>query len=63
MASSAAAMALPEGVLMTSTFRSVAVLTSMLSTPTPARPMILRLLALASRSAVTLVAERTASPW
>ncbi len=43
MASSAAAAALPCGVLMTSTPFSLATLTSMLSTPTPARPMILSL--------------------
>ncbi len=33
----------PSGVLMTWTFFSVAALTSMLSTPTPARPTIFRL--------------------
>ena len=61
-ASSAAAMELPEGVLITCTLRSVAALTSMLSTPTPARPTIFRLVARPSRSAVTFVAERTARP-
>src|SRR5437763_14120775 len=60
MASSPAAMALPEGVLMTCTFFSVGVFTSMLSTPTPARPTILRLVALARMSAVCLVAEASA---
>ena len=63
MASSAAAAALPCGVLMTRMPFSVAALTSMLSTPTPARPMILRLPGLASVSALILLAERTPTPW
>ena len=63
MASSAAAAALPCGVLMTRMPFSVAALTSMLSTPTPARPMIFRLPGLASVSALILLAERTPTPW
>ena len=63
MASSAAAAALPCGVLMTRTPFSVAALTSMLSTPTPARPMIFSLPGLASMAAVILVAERMPRPW
>ena len=42
--------------------RSVAAATSILSTPIPARPITLSASAAAMRSAVTLVAERTASP-
>ena len=42
--------------------RSVAAATSMLSTPMPARPMTLSCGAASSSSAVTFVAERTASP-
>ena len=63
MASSAAAAAFPCGVLMTRTPFSVAALTSMLSTPTPARPMILSLPGLARVAAVILLAERMPMPW
>ena len=41
---------------------ALAALTSMLSTPMPARPITLRLVAAPMTSAVTLAAERTASP-
>ena len=41
----------------------MAALTSMLSTPTPARPMIFRLPGLASVSALILLAERMPTPW
>jgi hypothetical protein len=47
---------------MTTTPRLVAAARSMLSTPMPARPITLRLLAASSTRAVTLVAERTATP-
>src|SRR5437868_3379494 len=47
---------------MTTMPRSVAAATSRLSTPMPARPMTLRSPAASSSSAVTFVAERTASP-
>ena len=56
---SVAAIVLPPGELMTMIPRSVAAFTSMLSTPTPARPMILSLSARASTSADTFDAERT----
>src|SRR6266852_7831146 len=42
--------------------RCVAAATSILSTPMPARPITLRLLACSSSAFVTLVAERTARP-
>jgi hypothetical protein len=58
--SSAVAMVLPEGVFITTTPRSVAASTSMLSTPTPARPTTLSRGAAASISRVILVSERTA---
>jgi hypothetical protein len=55
-------IALPFGVFMTTTPRPVADFTSTLSTPIPARPITLRLVAASSNSRVTLVAERIASP-
>ncbi len=58
--SSAVAMVLPEGVFITTTPRSVAASTSMLSTPTPARPTTWSLGAAAMTSRVILVSERTA---
>ena len=62
MACSAVVMELPNGVFMTMTPLAVAALTSMLSTPMPARPITRSLLAAASTFSVTLVAERTARP-
>ncbi len=62
MACSAVVIVLPCGVFITTTPRAVADFTSILSTPIPARPTTFRLLAAASSSRVTLVAERTASP-
>jgi hypothetical protein len=47
---------------MTTTPRAVAAGMSTLSTPIPARPTTLSLVAASSRSAVTLVAERMARP-
>src|SRR5260221_1702580 len=47
---------------MTTMPRCVAAATSMLSTPMPARPITLRLVACSSSAFVTLVAERTARP-
>jgi hypothetical protein len=52
---------LPPGAFITTTPRRVAALRSMLSTPVPARPITRSRVAAASRSAVTLVALRTAS--
>src|SRR3984885_6702723 len=62
MACSAVVMVLPCGVFITTTPRAVAERMSTLSTPMPARPTTLRLVATSSSSRVTLVAERTASP-
>ena len=56
---SVAAMVLPPGELITIMPLSVAAATSILSTPTPARPIIFKFLAAAITSAVTLEAERT----
>ena len=56
MVSSAAEIVLPEGALNTATPRSVAASTSMLSTPTPARPMT------RSRAAMTIDAS-TSEVW
>ena len=58
---SVAAIVLPPGELMTIMPRSVAAFTSMLSTPTPALPMIFRFSARAITSADTFDAERTIS--
>ncbi len=60
--SSAVAMLLAPGVFMTTTPLIVAALTSMLSTPTPARPTTRSFLPAASTSAVTCVPLRTISP-
>ena len=62
MACSAVVIELPKGVFITTIPLAEAAGMSTLSTPMPARPMTLRLSALASRSAVALVAERMASP-
>jgi hypothetical protein len=62
MACSAVVIELPNGVFMTTIPRAVAAGMSTLSTPIPARPITLRSGAESSRSAVTLVAERMASP-
>ena len=62
MACSAVVMALPKGVFITTTPRAVAVVTSTLSTPMPARPTTFRRGAASSNSRVTLVALRTARP-
>ncbi len=62
MACSAVVMVLPCGVFITTTPRAVAERMSTLSTPMPARPTTLRLVATSSSSRVTLVAERTARP-
>ena len=51
------------GALATMIPRLVAAGTSTLSTPIPARPTTRRLVAFASRSAVTWVAERISRPW
>ena len=59
---SAVVIALPKGVFITTTPRLVAAGTSMLSTPTPARPTTLSSVPALITSAVTLVAERTARP-
>jgi hypothetical protein len=52
-------MVLPEGAVSTAIPFSVAASTSIVSTPTPARPMTLRRSAFASDSRVILVALRT----
>mmetsp|Transcript_11045 Transcript_11045/g.36670 ORF Transcript_11045/g.36670 Transcript_11045/m.36670 type:complete len:410 (+) Transcript_11045:598-1827(+) len=59
---SAAEMVLPPGVFITIMPRLVAALQSMLSTPVPARPMTVILLAASMMSAVTLVPDRTIRP-
>jgi hypothetical protein len=61
MVSSATATVLPAGELTTITPRSVAAATSMLSTPTPARPTICNCFAASSTGRVIFVAERTMS--
>ena len=61
-ACSAVEIVLPLGVFITTTPWSVAAPRSMLSTPTPARPMALRFFAAAKTSAVTFVSERTTKP-
>ncbi len=60
-ACSAALWMFDVGALTTSTPRSVAVLTSTLSSPTPARATIFSFGAASSTSASTVVAERTSS--
>ena len=62
MACSAVVTALPYGVFITITPRLVAAAISTLSTPIPARPTTFRFVAAFKISAVTLVAERIASP-
>src|SRR5580700_10402446 len=62
MACSAVVIELPNGVFITMMPRAVAAGMSTLSTPMPARPITLRLLARSSIFAVTLVAERIARP-
>ncbi len=59
--SSATATVLPPGEFTTMTPRSVAAPTSMLSTPTPARPTICSLGAASITARVILVCERTIS--
>ena len=59
---SAAEMVLPPGVFITTTPLAVAALISILSTPTPARPMALRELAFAISSAPILVPLRMIQP-
>ena len=61
-ACSAVVTALPLGAFSTMTPRREAAVTSMLSTPMPARPMILSRLPFSITSAVTLVRERTRRP-
>ncbi len=56
---SQAEMVFAAGALMTAMPRREAPGTSMLSTPTPARPMRRRALAFSSQASVTLVSERT----
>ena len=58
--SSATATEFPPRVFITTTPLRVAASTSMLSTPTPARPMSFSRPGFSSTSAVTLVALRTA---
>jgi hypothetical protein len=62
MLCSAVVTELPKGVFMTTTPASVAASMSTLSTPIPARPTTLSLVAALSMSAVTLVVERIARP-
>ena len=62
-ACSAVEIVLPLGVFITTTPWSVAAVRSMLSTPTPARPMTLRFFAAANTSGVTFVCDRTTRPW
>src|SRR5580698_5662619 len=62
IACSAVVIELPNGVFITMMPRAVAAGMSTLSTPMPARPITLRFLACSSIFAVTLVAERMASP-
>ena len=62
MVCSAAETTLEVGALQTMMPRSVAASESMLSTPTPARPMTLSFAPASITSRVTVVAERTMSP-
>jgi len=62
MVCSAVVIVLPSGAFITTTPRIVAAGTSMLSTPTPARPMTYKPAASSSRSDVTLVSLRTINP-
>ncbi len=62
IACSAVVIELPNGVFMTMMPRAVAAGISTLSTPMPARPITLRPFACSRSFAVTLVAERMASP-
>ena len=62
MACSAVVIELPKGVFITTMPLAEAAAMSTLSTPIPARPITRRLSARAISSAVTLVAERMASP-
>ena len=62
MACSAVVIELPNGVFITMMPRAVAGGMSTLSTPMPARPITFRRRACARIFAVTLVAERIASP-
>ncbi len=62
MACSAVVIELPKGVFITTTPFVLAAGMSTLSTPIPARPITLSFVAFSSSSAVTLVAERIASP-
>ena len=62
MACSAVVIELPNGVFITTTPRAVAAGMSTLSTPIPARPTTLRLVAASRIALVTLVDERIASP-
>ena len=62
MACSAVVMELPKGVFITMMPLAVAAGMSTLSTPMPARPITLRLVAAAITFSVTLVAERMARP-
>ena len=62
IACSAVVIELPNGVFITITPFFEAAGMSTLSTPMPARPITLRLVARSSTSAVTLVAERMARP-
>ena len=61
-ACSAVVIELPKGVFMTMMPRREAAGISTLSTPMPARPMTLRLVAAAISFSVALVAERIARP-
>ena len=61
-ACSAAAIVLPVGEFTTAIPWRVAASRSMLSTPTPARPITWRFLPASIISAVTCVSERTTSP-
>ena len=62
IACSAVVMELPKGVFITTIPLALAAGMSTLSTPIPARPTTFRLSAFAISSAVTLVADRIASP-
>ena len=62
IACSAVVIELPNGVFITITPRAVAAGISTLSTPMPARPTTFNFFARSSSFAVTLVAERMASP-
>ena len=62
IACSAVVIELPKGVFITTIPLSEAALISTLSTPIPARPITLKLLAFANISAFGLVADLTANP-